>query len=758
MIEDSEELRKNLSSPLWRIRNIYTIRNRKGKPEKFIPTKEQEAVLEQIYIFKRKKIFIPKARQLGMSTLIAIITLDSIMYGTGVQISISDFVSGNAKKKLEEKIVYAFDKLPDFLKNEWEVITHNKQSGEFRIRLKALKGVDKESAVYAGDQIRGGTNQLIHLSELGETQIKAPERAKEIIEGGLPSAESSLIIIETTWHGGKSGKLYRILNSALKTPDHLKDKDKDYFVIFFPWDTEPTYTHSGDPSQITDEIHAYFDDLQKENGKTYSLGQRLWYQRKKEDYGERIYSIYPSKLSEIFLAPVEGAVFAREVDQARTSGRISSFKHDPKRPVHTLWDIGAPQNTIVWYFQIIEDKFHFIDVDVVKNDDEEISGVDLNFSERVKMMNEKPYTYGYHYLPHDGRRKDDLRNRTTAQEDLKRHGLKGSILVVPRITQKYLAVDKTKQMFHRFHFDDERCGPALEGIAMYRRKQDPFDEKKFLNEFVHDWTSHLADSLMQLATAEIYHYLTSEGEEFMSNMMLDGQAVKALSAEMSRRVPEKGIVQRSGTRHQFVKSVNTPSWLNKWFAPKWGHSYMTIVHNGIFQVWQAPFTRDETSDPIEKDKPLRLVASSIPSDRIDLDILAEWAAMTSKIYGDCIVIPTLNESGDRLIEKLFERDCMIYRRDVRISQKAIGRERPAKKPGFDYTDQVKANCLEELISFVRDKKIEFWDPEMIMQSHVYTTSPDGVHNVEPGHDGRRIEAASIACSCINSATLFEGSK
>lgn len=764
MSEPAPPTEEQLASPLWRIRNIYTIRNRKGKPQKFTPTPEQEQVLHQIYILKRKKIFIPKARQLGMSTLIAIIILDSILFGTGVQISISDFVAGNAKKKLEEKIVYAFDKLPDDWKAGWTVVTHNKQSGEFRIRAAHLTGVDKESAVYAGDSIRGGTNQLIHLSELGETQIKAPERARETIEGGMPSAEDSIIVIETTWHGGKHGQLYRILDDALTTPDTEKDPDKDFFVMFFSWDSEPSYVHNGDPASITKETHAYFEGLTRRNGKTYTNRQRLWYQKQKAKYGERVYSIYPSEIAEIFLSPVEGAVFAKEIDIARGSGRINKFLHDPTRPVHTLWDIGAPENTIVWYFQIIDNKFRFIDCDVEsgKNkdgkDNGEIKGLDITFAQRVKMMNEKPYRYGFHYLPHDGRSLTDLRNRTTAQEDLKKHGLRGSTIVVPRIGQKYLAVDKTKQMFWQFEFDTERCGHAVDALAMYRRKQDPWDDKKFLNEFVHDWTSHLADSLMQLATASIYNYLAEEGNESMTNMMLDNDAIRKMSEKASRENPINGVITRQGNRLAFTRDDGKQSsWLSKWDSPRWGHSYLTVIHNGILQVWQVPFEQQDEGEGIDKSKPMRLVACSRPDSRVDEDILVDWAAMASKIYGDCIIVPTIGER-DKIIEKLWAHDCMIYRRDVRASMKPIGRERPAKKPGFEFSPAIKADAMEELVSFVRDGKIEFWDMNLLAQTNTYTTSPDGIHGVEPGHDGRRVEAAAIAVLCRSNATLFEGSK
>lgn len=742
--------REQMSSPLWRIRNIYTIRNREGKAQHFTPTPEQEEVLHQIFVLKRKKIFIPKARQLGMSTLVAIIILDSILFGSGVQISISDFVSGNAKKKLEEKIIYGFQKLPKIWRAGWEIITNNKQTGEFRVKR---RGADKEheSAVYAGDSIRGGTNQLIHLSELGETQIKAPERAKETIEGGLPSAESAIIIIETTWHGGKQGALYRIIKDALETPDHLKDIEKDFFVIFFAWDTEPSYTHGGDPSQILPEIHDYFDKLSAKNGKTYTPGQRLWYQKQKAKYGERIYSIYPSELDEIFLSPVEGAIFAREVDKARTEGRVTLVPHDPTRPVHTLWDLGAPENTIVWYFQIIGNRYKFIDIDVVKSDKEEINGMDLTFPERVLHMNGKPYKYGYHYLPHDGEAETDLRNKTTAQEDLIKLGLKGTPLIVKRVKRKWLAIDKTKQLFTLFDFDAARCGPALESLAMYRRKQDPFDDTKFTDDIEHDWTSHIADSIMQLGTAILYDAITEEGNEAMSNLLLDNDKLKAMSAKASTDRPALGVINNQRGRVMFIKDESAP-WCQKWEDPAIGRNYITVIHRNAIQVWRAPYTND-----LNVDRPMRLVASAVPQKRFDEDILAEWAASMSKIYGECLVVPTIGER-DSIISRLYERDCAVFRRDVQDSQKPVGRARPSKKPGFDLTESIRLNGLDELVKLVRDGKIEFSDQTIFAQALSYTVSADGIANPEPGHEGNHIEAAAIAALTIKIATEFDPRK
>ena len=60
--------------------------------------------------------------------------------------------------------------------------------------------------------------------------------------------------------------------------------------------------------------------------------------------------------------------------------------------VHKAWDIGAPLNTVVWYFQLVAAEFRVIDCD---------SDLDLTPVQRVARMLAKGYLYGSHYLPHD---------------------------------------------------------------------------------------------------------------------------------------------------------------------------------------------------------------------------------------------------------------------------------------------------------------------------------------------------------------------
>lgn len=742
---------EQIKSPIWRICNIYTIKDDQGRPIPFRPNKQQKRVLRAIYIKKQKKIFIPKARQLGMSTLVAIIILDSILFGAGVQCSICDFVSGNAKKKLEGKIVYGFEKLPAEWRNGWEIVTHNKQSGEFRIR-KVNGEVADESVVYAGDKPRGDTYQVLHLSELGETQVKAPERAKEIFEGSLPTAEMSLIIIETTWHGGRVGVLYKLVHAAINTPDEDKDPDKDYFVYFFPWFEDKKYTSKGDAKLITGETRDYFATLKSSiehlyPGLEFSVGQMLWYQKKKVALGHRIYSMYPSRLEEIFLSPVDGAIYAREIDEARVGGRFGKFPYDPTLPVDTLWDFGSPENTICLYFQQRNGKFYFIDADVVEektDSDVIIKGLDMPFPNRIKYMMTKPYSYGSHYVPHDGVSRD-IRHRTSWQTDMMEAGLTGKIVGIPRAESGgiWLGINKVKAEFQSFYFD-QSMSVYLDGLAMYRLRPDPGNEKKFTNDPIHDFASHLADPLRVLGEGILHGYV-SPSSLMNTNLVLDQINLEKVTASASTKIPSVGIIETQGFKECFKTEVG--GWMQKWESATFGDRYLVVIHGNAAQAWRGVRHGGQDLDR------MRLVASVNTEDRYDPDLLVERACLMSKYYGGCIIIPTIN-NRDGIIREILDRRCRVYSRRIKDSMRPQNRSKPALKPGLDLDPSTRESFISNLVRDFRDDKAIIHDLAWLHQASTFILNDDGTKVAMPGYKDDHIVASAIAISKQDIAQEF----
>ena len=86
-------------------------------------------------IYRRglKRIVILKARQIGFSTLLGVICADQLCWNTGKQVSLVDKTQEDARQKLKNITVLAYDSLHPELKDRFVVSRAN--SGEFGVRF-----------------------------------------------------------------------------------------------------------------------------------------------------------------------------------------------------------------------------------------------------------------------------------------------------------------------------------------------------------------------------------------------------------------------------------------------------------------------------------------------------------------------------------------------------------------------------------------------------------------------------------------------
>lgn len=306
--------RKNLGSPRWRLCNLYSIMSAEAQGENagaipFRPTPEQMQIIDDIYLRKLEFQVVIKARQLGLSTVVCLIILDCLLWGSGVQCSIVDQTADDAEKKLEQKIKFAFNALhPDF-RQAWTVVTDN--DNEFVVRRTNREESDN-STCFAGLRARGGTNHILFVSEWGEIQEKDKARSLEVLTGALPSADHAgcLTIAETTWKGGRSGDLWPFVSAALKIEaESLPRAAKDPKLYFFAWFTNPKNRDDGPPALISQKTHDYFQRLEKLCNRTFDDGQRLWWQKRKEKFGVMMSSEHPSTLDEALESAHHAAFF-----------------------------------------------------------------------------------------------------------------------------------------------------------------------------------------------------------------------------------------------------------------------------------------------------------------------------------------------------------------------------------------------------------------------------------------------------------------
>lgn len=203
-----------------------------------------------------------------------------------------------------------------------------------------------------------------------------------------------------------------------------------------------------------------------------------------------------------------GAIYAKEVDAARQSGRVCEFEPSQSHLVYTTWDLGAPENTVVVYTQKVDLTYRVIDCDF---------GLKMTTAERVSHMLSKGYNYGQHFLPHDGRSRGA--DGMSFDRKLREAGL-ANVQVLPNVG--YNAEEKRirhmkdlfSQMWFRKQTVDVEDG-LLDALENYHNREE-IRTGRITNVIVHDWSSHFADS---------FGYF---GEALQTGMMMDSLTRRAV--------------------------------------------------------------------------------------------------------------------------------------------------------------------------------------------------------------------------------------
>jgi phage terminase large subunit len=186
---------------------------------------------------------------------------------------------------------------------------------------------------------------------------------------------------------------------------------------------------------------------------------------------------------------IEGAIYRVEITAADKEGRLTTVPYDAQHPVHTFWDLGFGDNTSIWFAQSMLFEFRIID---------HLSGSLQALQYYVKQLQERPYVYGTHWLPHDGKA-HELGTGRTIEEQLQTVFGKDRV----RCTKRLSLVDgiaAVRAIFGRCWFDREKCADGIQSLRHYRYA---FDENlgSYQRMPLHDFASHDADAFRTLAVA-----------------------------------------------------------------------------------------------------------------------------------------------------------------------------------------------------------------------------------------------------------------
>ena len=186
-------------------------------------------------------------------------------------------------------------------------------------------------------------------------------------------------------------------------------------------------------------------------------------------------------------AAVDGAIYYREVSDARSCGRVRNVPYDPMLKVHAIWDLGYADYMSIILAQKVASEIRVIGY--VEDHHRTLA----EYSMELKAM---PYQWGKLYLPHDGRARD-YRSGKSAEEILKALGWEVEIVEEIGVEQ---GISAARQMFPRVYFDQDKAGHLINRLGRYRRRVNA--ESGITGGPLHDEESHGADAFRYLAVCE----------------------------------------------------------------------------------------------------------------------------------------------------------------------------------------------------------------------------------------------------------------
>jgi hypothetical protein len=448
---------KRLADPWWRLNNLYWIKDKQGNRVKFKWNWAQKDLYENMWYLN----LILKARQLGMTTAIQIFMLDRCLFNDHMNAGVVAHNKDDAQKFFADKIKFAYDNLPDDLKNTLKATSSTVRSLEF----------SNGSQIYVGTSLRSGTYQYIHVSEFGKMCAKFPEKASEVITGTLNTiAAGQMAFIESTAEG-PFGEFYEMTRTA-EDLTMAVDNEQAYFTkmdwkfFFYPWWKHPDYILE-EKVDIPVNQASYFQQLREDEDIDLTPHQKAWYVKKAHEQGDLMRQEYPATPAEAFERVTELSIYGKQLRIARRDKRIGRLPIVRGIPVNTFWDIGRNDENAIWFHQHVEQRHHFI-----YYTEGRLQNLAYYVEQLFDLKDQYHWFYGMHYLPFDVDVTDISQTENKKRiEVLQDAGLRPTT-VVPKVRILNDGIEMVRDIFDQCYFDEDGCKEGLKALQGYEWQYD----------------------------------------------------------------------------------------------------------------------------------------------------------------------------------------------------------------------------------------------------------------------------------------------
>ncbi len=216
------------------------------------------------------------------------------------------------------------------------------------------------------------------------------------------------------------------------------------------------------PVEIPNHLQAYFIELREKHKIELTSGQKTWYFRQWGLLGEKVKQEFPSTAQEAFMASADAYFYAIEIQEARKARRIIPLKYNPEHLVYVSFDIGVFDHTVLWFYQMYDQKVYFIDY---YEDNNKAYDFYLKF-----MLQEKSYHYGTVFLPHDANKRDEVTLLSHADKVRKILDEKHIDTVVFKQDDPITGINLSKVALNSCYIDDNKCAQGIDHLQKYKRK------------------------------------------------------------------------------------------------------------------------------------------------------------------------------------------------------------------------------------------------------------------------------------------------
>lgn len=478
-----------MADPVERLSTLYKIvvkgddEDDEGLVMTFKPNRAQRRLISRMW----HRNLILKARQLGFTTLVCMLWLDTALWSKEpIRCGIIAQDREAAEAIFRGKVRFAYDQLPDFMRAWFPLAKSTANELEFG---------HNGSSIRVATSMRSGTIHRLHISEFGKICAKYPDKAKEVVTGSIPAVpKSGICVIESTAEG-QDGYFYDMTMRAQALSEQGTSLTaKDWRFHFYAWWMAPEYTIDPEGVVFSEADLAYFNQVESKINRPLTEGQRAWYvMTRRNDFADEaplMWQEYPSFPEEAFQVSTEGCYYATQLANARKQGRILKTLPLEAAPVNTFWDIGRGDMTSIWCHQRVGPENRWIKY-------YEASGEDL--IHYAQWLQKQGWTFGVHYLPHEAdykRMGETPDTNRTLKEMLERLMPGQRFEVVPRVSAIMAGIQATRNQFASCWFSEEGCEQGIKRLSNYRKQWDK-TRGCWKDEPMHDDNSHGSDAFRQ---------------------------------------------------------------------------------------------------------------------------------------------------------------------------------------------------------------------------------------------------------------------